>query len=382
LDQSTLIIVIPVAIALVIVIFMSIRRLGGAKPNPAQYHYILGLKAQLEADNEEAYKHFRKTVSIDTDNVDAYLRLGNILRHRGSLERAYQVHKELSLRKGIESWQMDDIHEAMVEDLLAADHFGEAGKLLRSLHSQDKNNIKLMEKLLEVYTRARDWVNAIITAEKLAKIDREKYGRKFVSWYKLLEGKNFASDGDNHRARIAYKEALRYDENCPLAYLYIGDAYMTDGRLDDAVDWWRKLCEKFPDKSYICYDKLESTLFELGKFGIIAEIYLRILEQDSRNVRAMRALARIQVKMGKIPEAVNNLKKALKIQPDNNVVAMELFRIYKQDNNIEGMVEVAEDFCAVNPRDEDLFVCSDCGYISAEPEVICSDCGRVGTYEI
>ena len=200
--------------------------------------------------------------------------------------------------------------------------------------------------------------------------------------YKLLEGKTYAVAEDNHNARIAYKEALNFDENCARAYLYIGDAYSVDGRLEDAIDWWKKLCEELSQKSYICYSRLESALFELGRFSAIAEIYLRILEKDEKNIRAIRSLARIQVKMGKIPEAINHLNDVLKIKPDDNAAAMELFNLYKQNNNVEGMMEVAENFCNIDYREEDLFTCSNCSHVLPEPEIICPKCRKVGTYDI
>ncbi|PJA27310.1 MAG: hypothetical protein CO189_07485 [candidate division Zixibacteria bacterium CG_4_9_14_3_um_filter_46_8] len=347
-----------------------------------QDNYILGLKAQLEGLDDDAYHYFHQTVAEDTSNVDAYLRLGNLLRKRNALDRAYQVHRELSMRSNLTQSEFMDVRRAMVEDLFAAKRFAEAGKILRELLAKDNKNMKLLDKLLEVYTRTGDWVNAIPTSERLSKLDADLYDRRFLSLYKILEGKAYAAKNDNHRARIAYKEALNYDENSPLAFLYLGDAYVADNRLEEAVEWWRKLCEKMPQKCYICFQRLESALFEIGKFGVIAEIYLQILEYDSQNTRAMRALAQIQTKMGKIPEAINNLRRALQIKPSDAIAALELFQVYKQNNYIQEMVAVAENFCTRPAQNHEAFKCDDCGHLSPEPEILCPSCQKIGTYNI
>src|SRR2546428_3989042 len=60
--------------------------------------YQYGLAALLRGEKEEALDAFTETVRIDTDNVDAYIHLGNLLREMGEPARALHIHRELTVR--------------------------------------------------------------------------------------------------------------------------------------------------------------------------------------------------------------------------------------------------------------------------------------------
>ncbi len=382
MENFTLVLLLIAIFVFVILVYKFAKSLKRPAQTPNKDNYILGLMSLLDGRDDDAFEYFHKSVTEDTDNVDSYLRLGYILRKKGLLDRAFQIHKELSLRAHLSDSRKLEIQEAMIDDLFTAEKYKEAGRMLRDFLVKDSKNIRILERLLDVYVRTEDWVNAIPTAEKLSKLDKEKYNRKFLSLFKILEGKAYAEKGDGHKARIIYKEALNLDKHCAFAYLYIGDAYINDNRLDDAVTWWKKLCEQIPSKGYICFDRLESALFELGKFSVIAEIYLRIIEHDQKNIRALQALARIQIKMGKIPESINNLNKVLDIDSSNKYAALELFKLYKQENQYTEITSIVEKCCDFSSVDKGKFECSNCGNKEYEPILVCPECKKVDTYDI
>src|SRR6185436_1228499 len=59
------------------------------------------MNALLAGDRDEALRAFTETVRIDSDNVDAYIHLANLLRERGLLDRALHIRRELMVREGI-----------------------------------------------------------------------------------------------------------------------------------------------------------------------------------------------------------------------------------------------------------------------------------------
>ncbi len=382
MEANQLIISILILAVFIALIFYFFSRSKKKPLETPQENYILGLKALLQGQNDDAYRFFKNAVSGDTENVDAYLRLGELLRKRGAVERAYHIHWELSLRRNLTDSERMDVNLAMVDDLFASGKYAEAGKMLRELLKKDSRNVRFLKKLLEVYIRTEDWVNSLPTTEKLAKLDKGSYDDRTLALFRILEGQTKSRDGNHHKARLAYKNALHYDPECAFAYLYMGDAYLADNRPEDAVDWWRKLCEKVPSKGYLAFERLESLLFELGKFNIVAEIYLDILERDPKNTRAMRALAKIQVKMGKINEAIKNSQQALSIDKNNPAIISELIDLYKQADQAEEIVRLAEKYCLSSNSHADKFECSVCHDIFEQPKIICPSCHNVGTVKI
>ena len=63
--------------------------------------YMAALRDLLEGKQEAAFSKLRQVVTEDPNNIDAYIRLGRILRENNKPDRALQVHKDLTLRSDL-----------------------------------------------------------------------------------------------------------------------------------------------------------------------------------------------------------------------------------------------------------------------------------------
>ena len=63
--------------------------------------YVEALRDLLDGRPESAFGKLRQVVISDADNIDAYMRLGQILREHKKPDRALQVHKDLTLRQDL-----------------------------------------------------------------------------------------------------------------------------------------------------------------------------------------------------------------------------------------------------------------------------------------
>ena len=54
-----------------------------------------GLDALIAGHRDDALKHLARAVREDSRNVDAYIKLGSLLRERGQVRQAIQAHREL-----------------------------------------------------------------------------------------------------------------------------------------------------------------------------------------------------------------------------------------------------------------------------------------------
>ena len=60
--------------------------------------YSEGLDMLVSGKKYSAYNNFKEIISKDSNNVMAYLRLGQILRENGDNLKAIKIHKNLLLR--------------------------------------------------------------------------------------------------------------------------------------------------------------------------------------------------------------------------------------------------------------------------------------------
>ena len=64
-------------------------------------HYILGLDFLASRQIDRAVSELTIAARKDTDAIEIYLILGNLLREKGQLERAIQIHQSILHRPGL-----------------------------------------------------------------------------------------------------------------------------------------------------------------------------------------------------------------------------------------------------------------------------------------
>jgi lipopolysaccharide assembly protein B len=343
--------------------------------------YIDALKSLLAGEDKAAFQKFKEVARRDPGNVDAFLKLGDLFRKSKKYERAMQIHKELLFRPSISPEEKTDILKSLAQDYSASGNSDKAVAVLLDLYRDDDKDQWVAFQLVSEYESTARWEEAFNLRKKIS--DRkEDETSKILALYKVLWGRVLAGTGELHKARVAYKEALNYDENCIPAYIYLGDAYYQDDRLKDAVEYWRKLVEMLPEAGYLVFDKLEKSLFELGDYGEITGIYESILSRNPKNVFTLFYLARINEKMGHTETAVDQYRQILDINPGFSSARLSLASLYLAEGHPEEAVDLLDSLMRSFPPARMEFACRRCGHKSSEPLWRCPSCREWNSFNI
>ena len=171
-----------------------------------------------------AYNAFKTIVQKDTENINAYLKLGQVVREGKNPEQALKIHKSLTLRKQLSLYAKLELHKNLALDYLALsshhDSIAEAEKVL----NLDKRNEWALEHLLNIHKSRDDWTKATENLVQLQKV-RGIENSKEIGKYKIQEGKALLRVSDFPQARELFEEALNIDESLADAYFYIGNSY-------------------------------------------------------------------------------------------------------------------------------------------------------------
>lgn len=370
-------IVIPLVLAFILLIFSLERRSSKDKKTFPQ-NYVDGLKAIISGDDDGAFVKLKQAVADDTDNIDAYLKLGDLFRKRGHLEKAIQVHRELLIRKNIDQNTTSMIHQSLANDYIQAKRFEQALEILEKLVKDASFKIWAQERMLEVYEKTKQWEKAF-SARKNLLHSKDQYHKLAV--YRHLNGNVLFNEGEFHKARLAYKEALKYDSKFAPAYIMIAESYLAENRNDDAADFYKKLAANVPSELYQATRKMEQTFFELGRFSDVETTYREILENCPDDLNILKALAGIEEKKGNIPAAIETLTPALNAEAKEAVAVTRLAELYLNNNQQEKAIEVLETIQEKWPSLKQQYKCPHCGNISAKQEIVCPNCMRVGPYK-
>ncbi|MCK4633017.1 MAG: hypothetical protein KAT79_07070, partial [candidate division Zixibacteria bacterium] len=144
-------------------------RLSKKKPLEDSELYVAALRDLLDDKKETAFSKLRQVVASDSGNVDAYLRLGQILRDYNKPEQALQVHKDLATRGGLIDEEKAAILGQLYYDYIAMDNVDTAEAALKELITLRSENQWALARLLEVQKKAGKWDDAYDTAVKILK---------------------------------------------------------------------------------------------------------------------------------------------------------------------------------------------------------------------
>ncbi len=289
--------------------------------------YVDALRDLLDQRSEAAFAKLRQVVATDPDNLDAYLRLGRILRLNKQPQRAVRVHKDLTLRGNLSKPDKVRILRELALDYRALNDDATAEKAYREWRTLAPKDRAATAGLLRLLEDRGEWDAAGQLAEELLKLDQSKT-KKPLGKYRLKLAESLFSQREFHKARVAAKEALGFDPQLAAAYLLVGDAYMAEERLDDAVNFWTKLIDALPAQGHLVIERLRKTLFDLGRYGDIATVCERILEHDPANALARRTLAGFHERKGDLSTAIEQLEEIVADTPDDHLSMCELARLY------------------------------------------------------
>ena len=88
------------------------------------------LKALVDGDKDKAYNLLRDIISKDSNNIDAYLLLGDIVREK-DVKQAIKIHQTVILRPKIAKDKKIEAHTALSKDL----YFFKSNKILFTIKS-------------------------------------------------------------------------------------------------------------------------------------------------------------------------------------------------------------------------------------------------------
>ena len=377
------ILVLAVMVILVLLYFLLKSRSQSSKKRPVVDPYVQGLNALIEGNLDLAASAFRESARRDTENVDAYLKLGDIFREKKDWERAIKIHRELLVRRNLAPAVRLQILRSLAKDYRAAGQIERALATVEDILKQTPKDLWAINFKLKLFEEKGDWEQAFRTLRQLQKIDPGHAQSKAVlALYRVEEAKQLFGQKKEKAGRIKLREALKIDPKCVPAYLYLGDSYIREERADDALKAWKTLIETVPEYSHLVLPRLRELLFNLGKFSEIESILTDLLHKNPENLNVYFALSHIYERKGQFDRAIDLCEQILERKPDEPNAKLLLIRLLAQKKDYQQLSREVLVFTeqVIHPQEE--FTCSVCGYRSKEPLWHCPQCGQWNTFDL
>ncbi len=273
-----------------------------ARKKDTDITYMDALNAMLLADKRKAIALLSKIVKKDSEHIDAYLQLGNLLRE-DEPDRAIKIHQMLTVRQNLPRETKIEILKSLS---LNYDRIGdlekakiEAEKVLKI----DKSNRWAPSFLLMIAEKTEDWDYAEKKALEVQKI-KGNNDKIDLSVYTLQKGVKHLKNNNFEEAENLFRKAINESPNYGLPYKYLGDIKHSKRDLVKAVENWEKYMELSPLESHTVFDNIETALFDLGRYSEVEKFYRKVLNENPSDVNAGLRLANVLNEKGENKAAI------------------------------------------------------------------------------
>ena len=267
------------------------------------------LNYMVKGDSTKAINLLKKVVKQNSNHVRAYLQLGNILRTENP-EQAIKIHQSLTVRPNLSLELKVDIHRALADDYRIVGNLLKSKEEAQLILGIEKRNLWALKFLIDIAEQNQDWDEAASWTKQLQKVTGKKNNNNETR-FDVYRGLDCLNTGQIEQAKTLFKKAIKTSPDFPISYRYLGDVYEQRRDLVKALENWEKFAKKDLKNGFLVYGKIESALFDLGRYSEVENFYRRILETDTPNFEATIRLANVLEEKGESGSALTLIEDML-----------------------------------------------------------------------
>ncbi|MFQ5602908.1 MAG: tetratricopeptide repeat protein [bacterium] len=379
MDLAVLLLFIIIGAATALLVLFIFKRKPESSIDTAATDYAEGLNLLLAGDREGALLKLKEAVKKNSRNIDAYLKIGDMLRESGQIEKAINVHKYLTVRRGLNSKEIESISCSLAQDYQAAKDYDRALEVLNRTLEGNKNLTWAHEMKLRIFEQKEEWDSAFQVYREFMK-NKNHYDPGRLALYKVQKGLQLIDKGKEKEAQNCFKDAIKTAPTSPPAYIYLADLHKKNNQNSEALKILRQFMEKAPEQSYLAFARIKELLYEGGKYGEIQNVYYDIIEKQPENHMARLALAENFEKKGELEKAIEMCLAVLEKDAAHKLAKKYLVRLYHKSGDNDKAVEQALNLIDESLQQKELFQCQLCGFESEEAFWRCPECHEWETF--
>ena len=288
-----------------------------------EFLFSEALRALIDGEKNKSISLLQDVVKKDTNHIRAYLQLGNILRDENT-DQALKIHQSLTVRPNLLPEQRVEIHAALAKDYIKIGYIKNAIEEAKKILSIEKRNLWALKFLIKISEENQDWEEAATWSRHLQKISGKKILND-LSRFDIYKGLECMRNGNNEDAKSFFKKAVKKSPNNSKAYKYLGDLYEKNRDLVKALENWKAYATKDENSGTDVYHKIESALFDLGRYSEVEKFYQKLISIDKFNFEAVIKLANVLEEKGETTTALNLIDNSA--NEHNNDIRIELMKL-------------------------------------------------------
>jgi len=207
--------------------------------------YFEGLNFLLNEQPDKAIDSFIEAVKVDPQTIELHFALGNLFRRGGEIDRAIRLHQNLLERADLVEGQRLQALTELGHDYLKAGLLDRAEEIFLRLRSAPHHEEDALKFLLEIYQQEKEWSKAIDIARQMPEKAGHLWQKEIANFYCEMAVSEITHSHPDEARRLL-EEALTANRKCVRALLLLGDLEAAAGKLDEAVEIWKRVEQQNP----------------------------------------------------------------------------------------------------------------------------------------
>lgn len=155
---------------------------------------------------------------------------------------------------------------------------------------------------------------------------------------------------EQDRAILHFKKALELKNDYTPARNNLGNAYAANQQWDKAIEQYKiVLSDLVYATPHFPLSNLGLVYFELQEYEIAEQYYFKALKLQPNFSRALYGLGKTYMAMGRAPEAIVKLERAVKSSPESATVHLELANAYAMNREYQKAYNAYHKVVRLNP---------------------------------
>ena len=340
-------------------LFFYIFRLKPSRKTGTKELYSEGLDMMINGMQRSAYNNFKKIVDMDTNNIKAYLRLGQVLRESGNATNALKIHKGLTIRQNLSSYDKLELYKNISLDYFELGNIERAIEQSLKILKLDSKNSWAISKLITYYIKLNEWEKATEYLETFQRVNKVSNPHK-LGLFIIQQGRILLNENNFNAARRKFEKALAIDTTLIAAYYFIAESHSKESdkyfnraeKIDDknsdeykklfdqalvslsnAIPMWIKYSKTKPKQSWMVIHLLKDALFALDRYDELEYILKEIMDKDDNNSEVIATLADMYAHKGDLDNALDIVNSS--IHKESNSLIIKLIKLKLQSLNRE-----------------------------------------------
>ncbi len=201
--------------------------------------YFVGLNYLLNDEPDEAIDTFVKALEINNDTIETHLALGALLRRRGKVDKAINVHRALLARPAPDRGFTDAVRLQLALNYIAAGLLDRAERLLKEMLDESSDaRWDALQYLITIYQTEKEWNSAVSCSAKLLEnpgYKKDSQLRAAAAHYCCELAEQNLEKNQDSKARAEIKRAFTFERKSIRASLLLAKLEQRRGNHKAAI---------------------------------------------------------------------------------------------------------------------------------------------------